>query len=58
MNLMQESDMPVTTQVSQAVTKADASFILLNSKFNEFTGNSLKSLNDQLVQAGIGKISL
>ena len=58
LNLMQESDMPVTTQVSQAVTKADASFILLNSKFNELTGNSLKSLNDQLIQAGMAKISL
>jgi len=58
LNLMQESDMPVTAQVSQAVTKADASFILLNSKFNELTGNSLKSLNDQLIQAGMAKISL
>ena len=50
--------MPVTTQVANALTQADSTFNLLNSKFNDLTGNSLKSLNDQLAQAGIGKISM
>ena len=58
MNLMQGSDMPVTTQVNNAVIKSDAAFILLNSKFDSLTGVGLKSLNDQLAIAGMGKISL
>jgi len=58
MNLMQESDMPVTTQVALAVSQADSSFNLLNSKFNSVTTGELTQLNDQLVKAGLGKISL
>jgi len=58
MNLMQESDMPVTTQVSNAVSDADASFKALNTKYNSLIGDQLKPVNEQLAQAGLGKISL
>jgi len=58
MNLMQASDMPVTTQIAGAVTQAESSFNLLNSKFNALTGDNLKLLNDKLVQVGLEKISL
>ncbi|HEY8783241.1 MAG TPA: hypothetical protein VIM16_16560 [Mucilaginibacter sp.] len=58
MNLMQGSDMPVTTQVSQAVNQAGNSFNLLNSEFNRLTDVDLKLLNDQLVKAGKGEIVL
>jgi len=58
MNLMQESDMPVTAQVMGALSEASASFTLLNSKFDGLTGERLKLLNEQLVKAGLGKITL
>jgi len=58
MNLIQESDMPVTMQASTAVNEAANSFNSLNSKFNALTGDSLKQLNEQLAKAGMGKISL
>jgi len=57
-NLMQESDMPVTMQASKAVMQADSSFNQLNLKFNALTGNRLKLLNDGLAKAGLEKISL
>jgi len=58
MNLMEESDMPVTTQVSGAVTDADASFKRLNLQFNSLTGDRLRLLNEQLTKGGLGKIVL
>ena len=58
MNLMQESDMPVTTQVSNAVSDADASFKLLNLQFSNLTGDRLRALNEQLAKAGLEKIVL
>jgi hypothetical protein len=58
MNLMQESDMPVTTQVGNAVNEADASFNALNLKFDSLTGDRLRLLNEQLLKAGLGKIML
>jgi len=58
MNLLQESEMPVTTQAAAAVSQADSYFNNLNLKYNEITGNGLKALNEQLARAGAGKISL
>jgi len=58
MNLLQESEMPVTTQTAAAVTQADSYFNNLNLKYNELTGNGLKALNEQLARAGAGKIVL
>ncbi|MEO6978087.1 MAG: hypothetical protein ABI113_06885, partial [Mucilaginibacter sp.] len=58
MNLLQESEMPITTQAAAAVTQADSYFNNLYLKYNEITGNGLKVLNDQLARAGAGKISL
>jgi len=58
MNLLQESEMPVTTQAAAAVTQADSYFNNLNFKYNELTGSRLKALNEQLARAGTGKISL
>src|ERR1700722_20090168 len=46
MNLMQESDMPVTTQVGNAVNEADTSFNALNLKFDSLTGDRLRLLNE------------
>jgi hypothetical protein len=58
MNLMQESDMPVTTQVANAVGEADAAFNGLKAKYNSITGDQLRLLNVQLTQAGLAKITL
>lgn len=58
MNLLQESEMPVTIQAAAAVSQADSYFNNLNLKYNEITGNGLKALNEQLARAGAGKISL
>ena len=58
MNLLQESEMPVTTQAAAAVSQADSYFNNLNLKYNELTGTGLKALNEQLARAGTGKISL
>ncbi|BAU52152.1 WD40/YVTN/BNR-like repeat-containing protein [Mucilaginibacter gotjawali] len=58
MNLMQQSDMPVTTQVSGAVTDADASFKRLKLQFSSLTGDKLNLLNEQLMKAALGKIVL
>ncbi len=58
MNAMQGNDMPVTTQVTKAVTQADGYFTTLDLKYNELTGSRLKTLNDQLTAAGLEKISL
>jgi hypothetical protein len=58
MNLLQESEMPVTTQAAGAVNQADIYFNNLNLKYKELTGNNLKALNEQLARAGSGKISL
>lgn len=58
MTLLQESDMPVTTQASTAVTQANASFNQLNLRIKDFTGNRLKLVNDELEKAGLEKISL
>jgi photosystem II stability/assembly factor-like uncharacterized protein len=58
MKLMQESDMPVTTQASQAANDADTYFHNVQSKYTALTGNGLKTLNEQLAQAALEKISL
>jgi len=58
MNLLQESEMPVTTQAAATVTQADSYFNNLNIKYNEITGTGLKALNEQLARAGAGKIGL
>lgn len=58
MNLMQDSDMPVTNQAVTAINQADVSFNALSLKFNSFKAEDLKLLNDQLVKAGMGKIVL
>ena len=58
MNLMQESDMPVTSQAALTLSQADRSFNGLSLKFNSFKDENLKLLNDQLAKAGIGKIAL
>ena len=58
MNLMQESDMPVTTQVANAVSDADAAFNGLNVAYNSLKGDQLRLLNVELVKAGLGKINL
>lgn len=58
MNLMQQSDMPVTMQVFGAVTDADASFRQLNLHYNSLTGERLDLLNGQLAKAGLEKIVL
>ncbi|ASU32661.1 WD40/YVTN/BNR-like repeat-containing protein [Mucilaginibacter xinganensis] len=58
MNLLQESEMPVTTQAAGAVNQADSYFNNLNLKYNEITGNNLKALNVQLARAGVKEISL
>ncbi len=58
MNLLQESEMPVTTQAAAAVNQADSYFNNLNLRYNDLTGIGLKALNEQLTRAGAGKISL
>ena len=58
MNLMQESDMPVTTQVSNAVAETGNSFIQLNTKYYQLTGGVLGTLNELLAKAGLEKITL
>ena len=58
MNLLQGSDMPITMQAGQAVAEADGSFNQLNLKYNNLTGNNLKTLNEELAKAGLDKISL
>jgi hypothetical protein len=58
MNLLQESDMPVTTQAANAVASAGNDFNLLNTRFNKLNGVRLKLLNEQLAQAGLDKIIL
>jgi len=58
MNLMQESDMPVTTQVSQALDEANTTFTALYLKYNTVAIDNLKTLNDQLAAAGLEKITL
>jgi len=52
MNLMQESDMPVTTQVSNAVAEADSSFTKLNLQYNKLTGDAMVILKKLLVKGG------
>jgi len=49
--------MPVTTQMAEAATKLDTSFIDINAKYTNLTTIELKQLNDQLTAAGLGKIS-
>ena len=58
MNLLQQSDMPVTTQAADAAKQADGSYNQLNLKYMNLTADRLKLLNEQLVQAGLGKINL
>jgi photosystem II stability/assembly factor-like uncharacterized protein len=58
MNLLQQSDMPVTMQATQAVMQAEITFNQLNLKFTALTGNSLKALNEGLAKAGLDKIIL
>jgi hypothetical protein len=58
MNLMQDSEMPVTTQAANAAKQAGAAFNDLYAKYQKLTGAELKSINDQLAQAGLDKISL
>ena len=58
MNLMQGSDMPVTTQVVTALNQTDTSLSQLIVKFDAFTGGQLKALNQKLSQAGMAQITL
>jgi photosystem II stability/assembly factor-like uncharacterized protein len=57
MNLMQGSDMPVTTQVTLALSRSDILFDQLQVKFNALAG-SLKTLSSKLVQTGSTEIAL
>jgi photosystem II stability/assembly factor-like uncharacterized protein len=58
MNLMQESDMPVTAQVRLSLSQADTSFNQLKLKYDALTGNDLKEFNHKLSQAGLPVINL
>ncbi len=58
MNLMEDSEMPVTTQAANAAKQASTAFNGLYVKYQKLTGAELKSINDQLAQAGVEKISL
>ena len=58
LNLLQESEMPITTQAAAAVSQADSYFNNLNLKYNELISTGLRALNEQLARAGAGKISL
>jgi photosystem II stability/assembly factor-like uncharacterized protein len=58
MNLMQESDMPVTTQAGKAVTETAKTYSRLNLSYQNLTGNRLKMLNGQLAQQNMEKITL
>lgn len=57
MNLMQESDSPVTMQVALKVSQSDARLIQLQSDFVPLT-NRVKQLNHKLAQAGLHQINL
>jgi hypothetical protein len=56
--IMQRSDMPVTTQVVRALNQADNSLSQLIVKFDAFTGGWLKTLNQELSEAGMAQITL
>jgi photosystem II stability/assembly factor-like uncharacterized protein len=58
MNLMEESDMPVTMQVSKAVAQTDITYNQLYTSYKNLIGKRLKMLNDQLVRLNMEKISL
>ncbi len=58
MNLIQESDMPVTTQAANAVSENNNLYMALDKQFKTLTGERLRLLNEQLAQAGLAKISL
>jgi len=58
MSSMQGSDMPVTLQVSKAVTAAEISAAQLTATYNVLTGPRLKTLNGELVKAHVAAIGL
>jgi photosystem II stability/assembly factor-like uncharacterized protein len=57
-NLMQGSDMPITAQMTEALSKLDTAFVAINAKYTKLTTVELKVLNAQLRAAGISIISL
>jgi photosystem II stability/assembly factor-like uncharacterized protein len=58
MNLMQDSDMPVTMQVTKAVAAADLKTGVLMTDYKSLISIRLKKLNEQLVQSNMEKIGL
>jgi len=58
MSSMQGSDMPVTLQVSKAVTAAQVSDAQLMATYNVLTGPRLKTLNAELVKAHLAAIGI
>jgi photosystem II stability/assembly factor-like uncharacterized protein len=57
-SLLQESDMPVTTQAAKAVAQAEIAYNQLYLNFQSLTGDRLKKLNGQLISMNMEKISL
>jgi len=56
--LLQQSDMPVTTQAVEAINQSKIAYSQLTINYDRLTGDRLKLLNEQLTRAGLGKISL
>jgi len=58
MDLLQDNDMPVTSQAEKAVTQSEKTCVLLNEQYKLLTGNRLKAINEQLERIQLEKIIL
>ncbi len=57
-NLLQESDMPVTSQAENAVQQLDKAYGILMLRYNQFAKADLTKLNEQLAAMNLEKINL
>lgn len=58
MNVLQESEMPVTSQAERAVIQAIAQYASVRSQYESITGSKLKNVNDLLSKQHLNTISL